>query len=125
MWKECMRAAYAPEALYSRYEHQATATSPNRLNPKDSALSEPSWKNLRRGGIIISRIVWHVGLRSHYRSVFWRFAWRRLRRGQLNELIASALVAHHLIMFAREATSGRRNASNYNFKPQESLVPAE
>jgi radical SAM superfamily enzyme YgiQ (UPF0313 family) len=125
MWRQCMRTAYQPEALFARYEHQSVATYPNRLNPKDSVLNEPSWQNLRRGAIIIARILWHVGLRSHYRSVFWRFAWRRLRRGQINELIAATIVGHHLIMFAREATSGRRNASNYNFKLRETLVPAE
>jgi len=35
------------------------------------------------------------------------------------------LLAHHLIMFAREASAGRRDASNYNFKPTEELMAAE
>jgi hypothetical protein len=34
------------------------------------------------------------------------------------------LLAHHLILFAREASAGRRDASNYSFKP-EALVAAE
>jgi hypothetical protein len=37
-------------------------------------------------------------------------------------------VAHHLILFAREASSGGRAASHYNFKPreeEEKLVAAE
>jgi radical SAM superfamily enzyme YgiQ (UPF0313 family) len=124
MWRECMRSGYTAEALYARYEHQIEATYPNRLHPKDSALSEPSWGNLRRGLTIVSRIIWHVGLRGHYRSVFWRFAWRRIKRGQIGELITVALVAHHLILFAREASSGRRDASHYTFKPREVVLEA-
>jgi hypothetical protein len=125
MWQECMRAAYDPEALYARYEYQSTVTYPKRIKLEDSVMNEPSWQNLRRGAIFLSRIIWHVGIRGSYRRVFWRFAWRRLRAGQFEDLIASALVAHHLIMFSREATSGRRNASNYNFRAQPTLVPAE
>jgi len=32
-----------------------------------------------------------------------------------NILISSMLVAHHLIMFARDASRGRQNASNYRY----------
>src|SRR5262245_47621274 len=35
-WRESMRVAYRPEALYARYEHQIRATYPNRLLPPDS-----------------------------------------------------------------------------------------
>jgi hypothetical protein len=121
-----MREAYSPEALFARYEHQVVATYPNRLHPKDCSLREPSWKNLRRGLGLIGRIIWHVGVRGEYRAAFWRFAWRRVRRGQIDDLIGAILVGHHLIMFARAATSGQRSASNYSFRPQqESLIPAE
>ena len=57
--------------------------------------------------------------------VFWRFAWPRLRRGEIEYFIAVTLLAHHLILFAREASAGRRDASNYSFKPSEELVAAE
>ena len=41
-------------------------------------------------------------------------------------VIQVALLAHHLILFAREASAGRRNASNYSAKPiEEVLVAAE
>ena len=85
----------------------------------------PSLGNLRRGLGFIGRMVWHVGICSHYRRTFWRFALKRLRRGEINDLIMVGLVAHHLILFAREASSGRRDASHYAFKPRESLIPAE
>jgi radical SAM superfamily enzyme YgiQ (UPF0313 family) len=125
MWRECMRVAYRPEALYARYEHQIRATYPNRLNPPDSALRAPTWPNIRRGLILLGRILWHVGLRGDYRRAFWRFARARLRHGDIDGLITVALIAHHLILFAREASSGRRDASHYTFKPQERLVAAE
>jgi radical SAM superfamily enzyme YgiQ (UPF0313 family) len=125
MWRECMRVAYRPEALYARYEHQIRATWPNRLNPPDSVLRAPTWPNIRRGLILLSRILWHVGLRGDYRRAFWRFARTRLRHGDIDGLITVALIAHHLILFAREASSGRRDASHYTVKPQERLVAAE
>ena len=42
-----------------------------------------------------------------------------------SKLIASALVAHHLIMFAAPASVGRQNASNYSIRLREAAVPAE
>jgi radical SAM superfamily enzyme YgiQ (UPF0313 family) len=124
MWRECMRVAYRPEKLYARYEHQVATTYRNRLALPFSR-KRASWSNVRKGLIMLGRIVWHVGLRGDYRGVFWRFALARLKRGQIEDLIAVGLVAHHLILFAREASSGRRDASHYTFKPRETLVPAE
>jgi radical SAM superfamily enzyme YgiQ (UPF0313 family) len=124
-WRECTRVAYDPDRLYARYEHQIRATYPNRLHPADSARRAPTRANLRRGLILIGRLIWHVGIRGHYRATFWRFALARLRRGDIENFIMVALVAHHLILFAREAVSLRRDASHYAFKPRESLVPAE
>ena len=84
-----------------------------------------SWANIKRGLIILRNIFWKVGVLGDYRKVFWRFAWRRLRRGDLEGLISSTLMAHHLIMFARAAVSGRQNASNYSLRLREAQVPAE
>jgi radical SAM superfamily enzyme YgiQ (UPF0313 family) len=124
-WRECIRTAYRPEALYARYGHQIRATYPNRLNPRDSVLRAPTWRNIRRGLIVASRLLWHIGVRGDYRRVFWRFALTRLRHGDVQGLIMVSLIAHHLILFAREASSGRRDASHYTVKPRERLVAAE
>jgi hypothetical protein len=35
------------------------------------------------------------------------------------------MVGHHLIMFARGASIGRQNASNYSVRLREASVPAE
>ena len=58
-------------------------------------------------------------------KVSWKFAWARIKRGEIESLIAVSLVAHHLILFAREASSGRRVASHYSFRPSPELVAAE
>jgi radical SAM superfamily enzyme YgiQ (UPF0313 family) len=124
MWRECMRVAYQPDRLFARYEHQTRATFPNRIKLPNSP-QRASWANVRRGLVMLSRIVWLVGIRGDYRRVFWRFAWARIKRGEIEPLIAVSLVAHHLILFAREAVMGHRVASHYSFKPGESMVPAE
>jgi hypothetical protein len=124
MWRKCMRVAYQPEALIARYEHQIRVTYANRLHPK-SRQRAATWPNIRRGLTMLSRICWHVGVKGHYRGVFWRFALTRLVRGEIEYLISTMLLAHHLILLAREASVGRRNASNYSVKPHERLVPAE
>ena len=124
MWRQCMRAAYRPENLIARYEHQIRVTYPHRLRPPNSR-QRASWRNIRRGLRMLSRIFWHVGVKGDYRRVFWRFALARLIRSEIEYLIATMLLAHHLILFAREAASGRRDASHYSVKPTERLVPAE
>jgi hopanoid C-2 methylase len=124
MWRRCMQAAYRPEKLFARYEHQIRTTYPNRLNPPNSA-QRTGWRNVRRGLVMLARILWHVGARGSYRREFWRFAWARIRAGEIEHLIMVGLVAHHLILFAHEASSGRRDASHYSFRPERELVPAE
>ncbi|MEA2981086.1 MAG: hopanoid methylase [Alphaproteobacteria bacterium] len=124
MWRECMRVAYQPDRLFARYEHQVRATFSKRL-PLPNSPARLNWRNIRRALIMLARIFWFVGVKGNYRRVFWRFALARLKRGQIEHLIAVGLVAHHLILFAREASVGRRNASHYAFKPSEGLVAAE
>jgi hypothetical protein len=60
-----------------------------------------------------------------YRRAFWKFALGRIKRGDIEGLIASSLIAHHLIVFARAASSGQQNASNYSIRLREAQVPAE
>jgi hypothetical protein len=84
-----------------------------------------SWANIRRALIMLRNIFWKVGVLGNYRRVFWKFALGRIRRGDLEGLIGSTLVAHHLITFARAASSGKQNASNYSIRLREAAVPAE
>jgi hopanoid C-2 methylase len=124
MWRDCMAGAYQPKAIFARYAYQVRETYPHRPKLPNSS-ERVSWRNVRRGLDILRRIIWEVGVRADYRREFWRFALPRLVRGDIERVIAVGLVAHHLIVFAREAVAGRRNASHYSAKLQEAAIAAE
>jgi radical SAM superfamily enzyme YgiQ (UPF0313 family) len=123
-WRKCMEVAYQPERLYARYQHQVDYTYRNRLNVPVSP-QQKSWANIKRGLTMLRNIFWKVGVLGDYRKVFWKFALSRLRHGDIEGLISSAMIAHHLIMFARAASVGQQNASNYSMRLREASVPAE
>jgi hypothetical protein len=115
MWRTCMAKAYRPDILFARYEHQMRATRPNRLKrPKSRQRLSP--RNIAKGFVILARIFWIVGVRGDYKRTFWKFTLRRLVRGQIEPVLSVGLCAHHLIVFARDACSGRHNASHYSTK---------
>jgi hopanoid C-2 methylase len=123
-WKRTMEIAYNPQKLFDRFEYQCEYTFRNRLKvPVNPEMK--SWANIRRGLIMMRNIFWKVGVRGHYRRAFWKFALGRIKRGDIEGLIASSLIAHHLIVFARAASSGKQNASNYSLRLREAQVPAE
>jgi hopanoid C-2 methylase len=111
-WRRAIGAAYAPEAVYRRFAWNARHTYPNRIRPPLSrARLAPAY--LRRGLVTLAKIIGKIGFAGNYRRVFWRMAWPAIRAGRIDELIACALVAHHLIRFARDCTVGRQNAAFY------------
>jgi hypothetical protein len=119
-----MEFAYEPERLFARYQYQCEYTYANRLKvPVSPELK--SWANIRRALIMLRNIFWKVGVLGDYRKAFWKFALRRLRQGDIEGLIGSAMIAHHLIIFARAASGGQQNASNYSIRLREASVPAE
>jgi hypothetical protein len=123
-WKRAMAIAYEPKALYSRYQYQCEYTHAQRIKvPVADELK--TWANTRRALIMLRNIFWKIGVLGDYKRVFWKFALGRLRKGDIEGLIGSATIAHHLIEFARAATSGRQNASNYSVRLREAAVPAE
>jgi hypothetical protein len=122
-WRACMGSAYQPDKLLQRYEYQIRETYPKRLNPRTP--QQASWQSIKLGLTMLRNIFWKVGVLGDYKREFWRFALRRLARGEIEYLISSILVAHHLIMFARDASGGVTNASYYSMKLQEASVPAE
>jgi hopanoid C-2 methylase len=123
-WRRCMEIAYQPEKLYARYQYQCDYTYAQRIKVP-VAPEQKSWANIKRALIMLRNIFWKVGVLGDYRKVFWKFALGRLRCGDIEGLIGSATIAHHLIVFARAATSGRQNASNYSIRLREASVPAE
>ena len=112
MWRRCITAAYAPEAIYARFAHNIAHTFLRRkeypVNPQRA-----SWANVRMGFAILGRLMWRVGVRGRYRRTFWRLAWPSLRSGQIEGLIHTAIVSHHLIEFTRDCLRGLGETSFY------------
>jgi hypothetical protein len=119
-----MADAYDPAKLLARYEYQIEHTYIHRLAVPASP-QRASKANIKRGLTMLRNIFWQIGVRGDYRAAFWRFALRRLRRGEIEYLISSMLVAHHLIVYARAACTGLVNASNYSLRLREAQVAAE
>ncbi len=122
-WRNCMGSAYEPEKLLERFEYQIRNTYPHRY-PVPRTRQQMTPANIRRGLAMLANIFWEIGVRGDYRRAFWKFALRRIRAGEMEYLISSMLVAHHLIVFARAASQGQTNASYYSFKMQEAAVEA-
>jgi len=111
-WHAVLSAAFSPEALYHRYAKQMSTTYRARMPvPITPARVAPAL--LARGSVMLMRVLWHVGVRADYRRYFWQLARPALRRGQIQEVIQVATVAHHLIEFAREALRGSAERSFY------------
>jgi hopanoid C-2 methylase len=117
-WRQCMKIAFEPEWLFARYRHQVEYTYRNRIKVPASP-EQRSWANIKRALIMLRNIIWKVGVRGDYRKVFWKFVLACLRHGDIEGLISSSMIAHHLIMFAREAALGQQNASNYSVRLRE------
>jgi hopanoid C-2 methylase len=115
MWRRCIAEIYSPEELYRRFAWNLEHTYRNRIRPPASP-QRASWSNLRRAARIFTNLVLRVGLVGDYRGTFWRTARPLLRQGRIEDVIHVALVAHHLITFAREAVLGEQNASFYSAK---------
>jgi radical SAM superfamily enzyme YgiQ (UPF0313 family) len=113
MWRACIAHAYAPDALYRRFEHQMRHTYPNR-KPLPATRARINAASLARGLTILARILWHLGVRSDSRRRFWQLAGPALRQGRIDEVIHVGLVAHHLIRFARECMNSQAEKSFYS-----------
>ena len=112
MWRRCIAAAYAPEAIYRRFAHNLAHTFAKRPAYPRSR-HRASWRNTVSGLALLGRIVWRIGVRGDYRGTFWRVAGPALRAGQIEEMIQAAVVSHHLIEFTRQCLRGAQEASFY------------
>ena len=123
-WRACMGRAYTPAKLFERFAHQVIHTYPNRVKLPNSR-QRLSLRNIKRGLTMFANIVWQVGVKSDYRREFWNFALPLLGRGDIERIITAGLVAHHLIIFARDASRGQQNASYYSTRLRHLPVAAE
>jgi len=114
-WQRVIAKVFSPAELYARYAFNAIHTYPNRIKPKNP-LKQATWENLSRAVGIFGRIIWRVGIRSDYRRLFWKMAWTELKQGNVETMFQVAMVAHHLITYARECTQGKMQSSNYSIR---------
>ncbi len=114
-WQKVIGHVFGPRQLYARYAYNALHTYPNRMKPKNP-LAQATPANLKRAGNILRRLVWRVGIKGHYRAEFWNMAWTELKRGNVETIFQVAMVAHHLITYARECTEGKMQSSNYSIR---------
>jgi hypothetical protein len=112
-WVKVIADVFGPENLYRRYAYNADHTYPRRVGPT-RPWRQATARNLKRGLGILVRILWRVGIRGDYRRVFWGMAWKELKRGKIETMFQVAMVAHHLITYARECVAGKLQASNYS-----------
>jgi len=114
-WQKVIGDVFSPEKLYARYAYNAIHTYPHRIKAKNPA-KQATWSNISRAIAIFGRIIWRVGIRSDYRKLFWKMAWTELKQGNVETMFQVAMVAHHLITYARECTQGKMQSSNYSVR---------
>jgi len=124
IWRETMKIAFSPEAVYARYQHQLTHTFPNRIDVPASLKNMPR-RMILRGLRVLWAVLWQCGVKADYRRLFWEVARDCLKNGRIDSMIRVGIMSHHLIMSARDAVAGRQRASHYSARPQDIPVPAE
>lgn len=124
MWLKCVSEAYTPEAIYERFEYQIKNVYPKRkqIPPTKARVNLP---NILRGLSILARIFWHVGVCSDYRKRFWKMALPTLKKLDIEGCIHTAVVSHHMILFARECISGEAEKCFYGETPKRAEATAE
>jgi hopanoid C-2 methylase len=114
-WRACLQYAYDPQRLFRRYDRQIHRTYPHRRK-LPSKPGQLTMKNLKRGLTMLFKVCWKLGVLADYRRAFWDYAWPRLKEGRIEQVIATGIIAKHLITFARKACAGELNASHYSSK---------
>ncbi|HTC92701.1 MAG TPA: B12-binding domain-containing radical SAM protein [Terriglobales bacterium] len=117
-WRYCITTAYQPEFLYQRYIYNVHNTFSHRL-PLPPSKERVNFANICRGLDMLLRVFVRVGIFSFYRKVFWKMAWPALKKGDIESILHVGMVAHHLILFARECGAGMESASFYSQKLQQ------
>jgi hypothetical protein len=114
-WRHTIAYCYAPERVFGRYRHQIEATYANRI--KTPLRTKLTWRNIRRGLILTFNLTVRIGILADYRRVFWAAVRHALTRGRVEDIFGMTFVAHHLILFTRDALRGKERASFYTANP--------
>ena len=105
-WRNVVRRIYAPDAVYRRFGWNFKHTYPNRIRPPLSR-ARLSAANLRRGLVILLKLVTLVGIFGHYRRLFWGMVLSGLPKGLFYEVLSAGFTSHHLIRFAEDCARQR------------------
>ncbi len=111
-WRYAFAELYKPEALWRRLAWNAENTYPNRISPPNAG-PHRSWRDLVKFLRIVGNLFVRVGLVADWRREFWRHVGPLLARGKVREALHMAVLAHHLIGFARDTVAGKTNGSFY------------
>jgi radical SAM superfamily enzyme YgiQ (UPF0313 family) len=114
-WQRVIAHVFDAEHLYARYAYNAKHVYPHRIKPKNPT-AQATWSNISRALGIFRRILWRVGVCADYRKLFWKMMWHELKQGNIETIFQVAMVAHHLITYARECTQGKMQSSNYSIR---------
>ena len=115
MWCHVISTAYEPEFLFERFAYQCEHPYPNRIKvPNSPARTSPD--KIRKGLTMLAKILFKVGVLSHYRKTFWNMAKPALKKQKIEQVIHVGLVSHHLIQFTQECMKGKESASFYSQK---------
>ncbi len=114
-WQKVIAHVFGAENLYKRYAYNAEHVYVHRIKPKNPA-RQATWPNIKRALGIFRRILWRVGVCADYRKLFWKMMWHELKQGNIETIFQVAMVAHHLITYARECTEGKMQSSNYSIR---------
>jgi hopanoid C-2 methylase len=121
-WRRTIAYCYAPERVFARYRHQIEATYAHRI--RTPARAKLTWRNIRRGLILTFNLTLRIGILADYRRVFWAAVRHALMHGRIEDIFGMTFVAHHLIVFTRDALRGKERASFYTAKPGELPEPS-
>ena len=119
-WRRTIAYCYEPARVFGRYRHQIDHTYANRIETPVRA--KLTWRNIRRGLIMTFNLTLRIGILADYRRVFWAAVGHAVRRGRIEDIFGITFVAHHLVLFTRDALRGKERASFYTAKPAEAAA---
>jgi radical SAM superfamily enzyme YgiQ (UPF0313 family) len=117
-----LTAIYEPKAFYER-AWRSMESWKTRKNQR--AARQPGAADI---AAIVMRSIWHQGIKSNYRSAYWKYLFRMLSHYSFNPakiwMAATVMISgHHFIPYSREVVAGiERQIDRVETLPE--LVPA-
>jgi radical SAM superfamily enzyme YgiQ (UPF0313 family) len=99
-----LAAIYEPRAFYERAWRSMECWE---IKENQRAAKQPGLAGI---ALIMARSIWHQGIKSSYRRVYWKYAWRILSHYALNPpkiwMAATLMISgHHFIPYSRDVVA--------------------